>query len=429
MDDRIDTYSTWTCIAEDTVKSVLIIGGGVSGLAAADYFYNKFGCEITVADRAKIALMSPYNLVSDSSWSGDFDFDLVIPSPGIPKEHVLCKLARQKGIKISSEAEIGLGLLKGKKIGITGTNGKSSCVSSICHVLNRCGVKKAFALGNIGNPLISAVDKVCEDDVSVIELSSFQLEDMCQADQWLYSNKLDVSVILNISQDHLDRHGTIANYVQAKKNICRITCEAGTCFIHRRVMEGFHHEFANLYNTVIFDGDIVYEICSMFGVSRDVFVDSMSDFVPLKHRLEFVSSVGGVMCYNDSKSTNPASTSYAVRTLSRNIILIAGGRNKGCSVAEWREAFFGRVMKIILIGESKEQIAKELDVDIEVYFEDTLAGAIQKGLQLANQGDNLLFSPGCSSFDMFSNFEDRGRSFIRGVEDESKRYNFVSGVD
>ena len=267
----------------------------------------------------------------------------------------------------------------------------------------------ARALGNIGTPLVSALNDLRPDEIVVAELSSFQLETM-------NAKVFDVALILNLTPNHLDRHGTMENYFLAKKRIGECVKEGGVF--------GIGESVPFCPNSVtISEGEFVTFACKQMGLNESQIREGMKGFKPLPHRLEFVCDVRGVHCYNDSKATTMDAVDYGVKVLAKNIILIAGGRHKGGSFSIWNESFPGRVKAIILLGEAKELIASQLSLDIPIYFVTSLEKAIEKGLQVASQGDNLVLSPGCSSYDMFRNFEDRGEAYKRGLESESKRYD------
>lgn len=367
------------------MKKVLVIGLGKSGMGVVAYLVKR-GDEVVAVDRVKKEF-SP------------FDFDLVVVSPGVPPTDVLYQRAIREKIEVIGEAELAFRAIKNRVIGVTGSNGKSTTVAMIAHILNRTG-RRARALGNIGTALITAVEDLDPDEIVVAELSSFQLETM-------KTKVLDVAMILNVTPNHLDRHGTMENYFKAKLKIGELVKEGGV-FVLPHTLVG---------------GDFVKFACLEMGLSEEEIAFGKEGFKTLPHRLEFVREINGVRCYDDSKATTMDAVSYAVKKLQHNIILIAGGRHKGGSFSIWNESFPGRVKAIILLGEAKELIAKELSLDIPIFFVRSLDEAIEKGLQVALQGDNLILSPGCSSYDMFLNFEKRGEAFKQGLDRESKRYD------
>ncbi len=383
------------------MKKALVIGLGVSGRAVVQYLLQQ-GYEVVAVDRAVAVDFTLCPVFLDDHEFAVFDFDIVVVSPGIPLTHRLYQKAIDLGVEVIGEAELAFRELKNRAIGVTGSNGKSTTVMAITHVLNESG-RRARALGNIGVPLISVVGDLEEDEIVVAELSSFQLE-TCRA------KVFDVAMILNITPNHLDRHGSMENYILAKRRIFDCVKKGG---VYAEDLEG---------------GDYVWFAVNYFGVTREEYLNAMKSFKRLAHRMEFVGEIRGVKCYNDSKATTMDAVAYGVKAIGKDIILIAGGRHKGGSFSIWNECFPGIVKAIFLMGEARHLIASELRMDIPIELVETLEEAIEKGLQVARFGDNLVLSPGCSSYDMFRNFEERGEAYKKGLEGESKRYdpNFSS---
>ena len=378
------------------MKKALIIGLGSSGRAVVQYLI-KHGSNVVAIDKYLPVNFDLCPVFIDEHEFEIFDFDLVVVSPGVLPNHKLYRKAIDLGVELIGEAELAFRAMKSRVIGVTGSNGKSTAVMAITHVLNKRGMR-ARALGNIGVPLISALGDLKDDEIVVAELSSFQLE-TCS------SKVLDMALILNVAPNHLDRHGTMENYIKAKRRIFACIKEGGVCAED------------------LVDGDYVWFAVKHFGVTKEEYLRAMKSFRQLPHRLEFVRYIRGVRCYNDSKATTMDAVAYGVRAIGKNIILIAGGRHKGGSFSIWNDCFPGKVKAIFLMGEAKHLIAEELKVSIPIVFVDTLEEAIEKGLQYAEQGDNLVLSPGCSSYDMFRNFEERGEAYKQGLEGESKRYD------
>jgi len=398
------------------MKKVLVIGLGLSGLSVVRFLINK-GIEVYGVDKLHKEIEGCHTFLDTFDFPA-FDFDLVVVSPGISKDHLIYQRAILEGVKIISEAELALLQMRDHKIiAVTGSNGKSTTVMLLTHVLN-VFKKKARALGNIGKPLISAVEELDEGEIVVAELSSFQLETMSQ-------KLFDLAVILNLTPNHLDRHITMENYFLAKRKIAECLKDKGTFYIGQKVKEVYHLFLRGFSYEVVSDDkiEVVKRVLSQFGISESDVLEAIKTFQSLPHRMEFVSEIGGVRCYNDSKATTMDAVSYAVETLGKDVILIAGGRHKGGSFSVWNKSFVGRVKAIILLGEAKELIASELLLQIPIYFVESLDEAIEKGLQVAKPRDNLILSPGCSSYDMFSNFEERGEMYKKGLERESKRYD------
>lgn len=396
------------------MKRILVIGLGLSGLAVLKFLMKKGNQVVGVDREEKEGCGCP--VFRDDHDFVVFDFDLVVVSPGVPPSHSIYQRALDEGVEVIGEAELALREIKGKIIGVTGSNGKSTTTALIAHILKESG-RKARAVGNIGIPLISVVEEIEEDEIIVAELSSFQLESM-------KTKVFDLAMILNVTPNHLDRHETMENYSLAKQRIGECVKEGGVFVVGENVITKFPGEV--LKEEMM---EFVRFACHYFGVTDKEIEEARKTFISLPHRLEFVREIDGVRCYNDSKATTMDAVAYAVKTLEKNIILIAGGRHKGGSFSIWNEIFPGRVKVLILLGEAKHLIASELNIQIPIYFVESLDEAIEKGLQVARQGDTLVLSPGCSSYDMFLNFEKRGEAFKKGLERESKRYDpdFSSG--
>lgn len=412
------------------MKKVLVIGLGISGLAVVDYLLKR-GHQVVAIDKKPKSGVG-CEVFPDDHVFDRLDFDLVVVSPGVSPTHPLYRQAILEGVELVGEAELALRAMNNKIVGVTGSNGKSTTTMLIAHILNRAGYR-ARPLGNIGTALISAVDSLESDEIVVAELSSFQLETMT-------TKLFDISMILNLTPNHLDRHQTMENYFLAKRKIGELVKEGGFFGVDKEcakrlqgisysiveecVVEKIPKEFRHLAPNIAF----ARFACLHLGLTDEEIFSGLLGFQCLPHRLEFVGRFNGVSCYNDSKATTMEAVSYAVKTIGENIVLIAGGRHKGGSFSVWNESFLGKVKAIILLGEAKNLIASELCLNIPIYFVDSLDEAIEKGLQVAKQGDNLVLSPGCASFDMFLNFEQRGELFKQGLERESKRYslNFSS---
>ncbi len=375
-------------------KRVLVVGGKLSGHAAFD-FLKKRGVSVDLLDD------------SGAGFSDLSLYDLLVLSPGIPPEAAIVLEAKRLGVKMIGEPELGLGALKNRMIGVTGSNGKTTTVMLVAFVLNFYG-KNARAIGNVGLPAC-AYEGPC-DEILVVELSSFQLT-------VLQGGFFEVACILNITPDHLDWHGSFDEYAKAKWRIKECLKEGG-----KFIGPGLSNEEAAL------------EICGYFGVSKEAFLTASSKFEPPPHRREFVAEIDGVGFYNDSKATTPESVIYAVERINKPIILIAGGLDKGLSFEKWPAAFTGKVKKIILIGSSACKIRQTL-VNFAVAEANDLNEAADAAFAAAAKGDCVLLSPGCASFDQFQNYKHRGEVFkaaalrllkasaTREMGCESKRYD------
>jgi len=380
--------------------------------------------------------------------------DLIVVSPGVPFIPEL-KIAREKGVRIISEIELAYKFLKGKIVGITGTNGKST-TAVLTHKILKKGGLKAFLAGNIGTPLIDFVENDRDDHIYVTEISSFQL-------YHIEEFKVDVSVFLNISPDHLDWHSNFDDYYEAKKRLIlsqknepkailnrddplvwplrkRIEFDVYAFSRKRKVAPGcfLQNERIFLYDT---HKEELIKISEMplFGVHNQENVmasalvghifgipllrmrESIKNFKGLEHRLEKVLTLDGIAFYNDSKATNIDATLKSIQSFDRKIILVMGGKDKGGDFKKLRKVIKEKVKKIILIGEAKKKIREALNSIVEFYDSSSLKEAVDIGFSEARPGEAVLLAPACTSFDMFENFEERGNVFKKEVFGLEKR--------
>ena len=353
----------------------LVVGLGISGKGAVK-FLESLGEEVQGVD--SILEVDP------------FDFDQVVISPGVPLDHPLCHKAREKGIPILGEAELAARHLRQRCIGVTGTNGKTTAVEKITHVLREVG-HKARAVGNIGVSLCEYLTRFDPEDVLVIELSSFQLETLA-------TPFLDVALLLNISPDHLDRHGTFEAYRAAKLRIFDLLKS------DKKIAIFPESEYE------------VWQALKEFNVTPESAEKALLTFKRPPHRLEFVRDLEGVRYVNDSKATNVAAVLHALREIKGNVHLIAGGSDKGLSYTEWVSPFQGKVKKVYAIGESVKTLERDLQGSVDIDICHTLNQALQAAKRMAKEGEVILLSPGCASFDQFESYVQRGEEFKRLVE-------------
>lgn len=432
-------------------QKVLIVGLGKSGIATANYLLSK-GCEITAVDtnvdredihRLRIEKADlPLKIQKESEPQNISSYDLVVVSPGIKQTHHLYQAAIEKGVPVFSEAELALQLVKQRCIGITGSNGKTTLTLFLEHVLNVAGVK-AKAIGNVGLPFTQYLLERVEDleEILVCELSSYHLET-------LTAKVLDVAILLDITPDHLDRYHTFDAYAKAKLNIVHCIKSDGVLFLSRKMYDLFKEEIDQCEARVIVipeefsKGDKNSylqltknrEYCDFLGLVKEKafsleslylaksvlkhliirdcdLAKALATFKKPPHRLELVRTINEVKFINDSKATNIESVIYAVNRVEGDVLLIAGGKDKGLSFTEWKKYFSSQVVKVFAIGESAMKIKSSLEDRYEVELCENLENAVKKAFAFATPKSNVLLSPGCASFDSYRDYIHRGESF------------------
>jgi len=372
--------------------------------------------------------------------------DIVVLSPGVPKIPQILS-ARQQGVKVISELELAWLLSQSRYVGITGTNGKSTVTTLVGLMLERAR-KKVLVAGNIGNALTEDISLLQKQDWIVAELSSFQLED-------IDTFRPRVAAILNVTQDHLDRYRTIDEYGEAKarvfmnqrkgdflilnfddpivKSYARRTSATvmpfsrllrfnpgasvlnGSLTVNGRIICGVDDiRIRGVHNLENALAAAAISLCA--GADRDSIAAVLREFPGLEHRLEFVREKDGVLYINDSKGTNVGAVVKSVEGFSQPVILIAGGLDKGSDFSPLHDLFKKQVKLLILIGKAADKMAKALGTATETVFARTLQDAVKIAATRAARGDVVLLSPACASFDMFKDFEDRGRQFKEAVK-------------
>ena len=437
-------------------QSVLILGLGVSGKAAAQFLLKR-GAQVTGVDQ-QVELMRQHPEIQElqdlglspmsESQVSPSAFNLVVASPGISPTHPLYRAAQEEQIELIGEAELAFRSLRVPCLAVTGSNGKTSTVLLTAHVLNQSGIA-AKALGNVGRPLTKGLDEL-NGEVVIVELSSWQLET-------LSSRVVDAAVILNMTPNHLDRHGNMETYVSAKLNLIRCLKPGRSLYMGMSANKEFAHlihpfqpitfgyeldamvhcdqEFIRLKENIefqippVYRGKISHEIenmmasyvlCREVGIAPQQFLNAFATFQKPPHRIEFVRVVCGVSYYDDSKASSVDAVIKAVLSLKGSIFLIAGGVHKGASYVPWIKAFEGRVCAVCAIGQAASLIQAEIGADVPVVSFSTLEEAVNFAAAHASPGDHVLLSPGCASFDMFCDYKHRGKEFKRlvcGLED------------
>lgn len=440
-------------------KKVLVIGAAKSGIAAAEFLLNKGACVTLLDDKSELQLRR----VVDKLKSMDINlalggkcpdlikegYSLVVMSPGVPLDILPVVQAKNEGIPIIGELELAYIFCQSAIIAITGTNGKTTTASLTGKMFSDAGINTLVA-GNIGVPLISEVENYDKNDIIILEVSSFQLETVD-------SFKPKVSVILNISPDHLDRHSNMENYINAKANIFKN--QGHSHYIILNYDNFYTAELAKRTkgNVIFFstkhildrgvyvqNGEIVAKLddsrvavastkdfklpgnhnlenalaastCALvMGIEPKYIARSLAGFKAVPHRMEMIAKINGAFYINDSKATNPEAAIHALNSFdSKKIILIAGGLNKNSNFTELARTIKEKVRFLILIGkhadEIKEAVQKEGFSDFIILKD--LKEAVNTAHKMVLKNEVVLLSPACASWDMFNNYEERGELF------------------
>jgi UDP-N-acetylmuramoylalanine--D-glutamate ligase len=416
----------------------LILGFGKSGRGAA-LFLLKRGAEVFVfddkldslrKDPAVIALEKRGAHFCNSSSVGSIaQYEKLVVSPGFVPSHFLLQEAQKNGLPIIGELELGLEAIQGKCLAITGSNGKTTTTLLCAHILKKNGWH-AEALGNVGVSLTSYLAENPCPEVCVVEVSSFQLERM-------QGQFFDAACLINITPDHMDRYASLELYAAAKIHLQDCLKKNAKLYLPTSVQQKYatllkaekisaydEEKEDNLFRALKGKSKLneksnllaAYHLCATLGITEEKFSQAYEEFQKPPHRMEFVAEINGVSFYNDSKATNVESVLYAINAIESKIILIAGGYDKGLDYHEWKSAFQGKVKTTILIGDCQDKIAEALK-GLSLQKVESFRKAIYEAYRRASKGDVVLLSPGCSSYDMFKNYEHRGSSFKAIVHD------------
>jgi UDP-N-acetylmuramoylalanine--D-glutamate ligase len=451
-------------------KSILVAGAGRSGIATTQFLLARGARVILTDTKSKDALATGIAPLLDvARQTGELVLELgghrsesfarcdfVVVSPGIPLALPMFDISRKAGIPIIAEVELAYRHLNGRIIGITGSNGKTTTTALVAQLLAGAGLK-GYAAGNIGAPLIGFVDDSSPEDVYAVELSSFQLEG-------IRDFRPRIAAILNLTPDHLDRYDGFNGYIAAKKRIfmnqretdfavlnaddvrtaalgteicaralwfSRLTTPAQGAFVRNgRVIFRDERGERDLFGTdaIALKGshnlENVLAACAMAilsGAAPESLEESVRKFPGVEHRIEFVAELDGVQFFNDSKATNVDATIKSIEAFEGNILLIAGGRDKAGDFNALRLTVRERVKHIVAIGEAAEKLKKALADATDVLEARSMQEAVSRCRQLARPGDIVLLAPACASFDMFQDYEHRGRVFKEAVRTLSKR--------
>jgi UDP-N-acetylmuramoylalanine--D-glutamate ligase len=440
-------------------KKISVLGMARSGVACAGLL-RKTGAEVFVSDiKSQEALSERTKQLEELGIAFETGAhtsrvlsgkDFIVVSPGIPPDAPILRQAQDLGVPILSEIEVAFWLTDARIIGITGSNGKTTTVTLLGEMLKEDGREYRVA-GNVGVPFSSVVEKVSADGYLVLELSSFQLERIEEF-------RPHVASVLNVTPDHLDRHADFQSYLEAKLRIAEnqteddfvvlnaddeiglklaqyapstkvyfsTRSEVGRgAFVHDRKVylrrNGDEKEVIEVDQIAIKGPHNLYNacaacaVCGVLKVSPDSMRKALLGFRGVEHRLEAVTTISGVRFVNDSKATNVDSVWYALQSVSPPVILIAGGKDKGGDFSRLRELVDKNVKTLILIGEARQKIKDALGSVVRTLEADSLEQAVRLAFDKATQGDTVLLSPGCASFDMFKDYEHRGRVFKETV--------------
>ena len=437
-----------------TGKKIVIIGMGKTGIAAAR-FLGKQGAKVIVTDEQPIDKWGKeFEQIAREKWLEIGDYHtriltgacIVVPSPGVPPGNDLLVEAQKKNIPVISEIEIAYRFLKVPVIAVTGTNGKTTTTTVLGEILQYSG-KKTFVGGNIGNPLIEYVEGSQKDDFIVAEISSFQL-------QWIQKFRPFIAVLLNITCDHINYHGSFAEYRRIKTRVFANQTKADFAILNaadpeqeemdriinaqvikfssKRVLQkgifikknnivlrmpGAKEEqyplsiinLSGLHNVEnVMAAIMSARIC---GCSQENIIATVADFRGLPHRIEFVGEKNSIKFYDDSKGTNVGSVVRALETFARPVILLLGGRDKDGDFETLKPLLAAKAKKVILFGEARNRIASLIGKDMPTLKKAKLREAIESAYKNAQPGDIILLSPGCASFDEFANYKERGNYF------------------
>ncbi len=443
-------------------RKTLVLGAGKSGIAAAKFLAER-GATVALhdkkpveewSDEAKSLKAQKVGLIGGNlpSWLLD-QIDLVIISPGVPTNTIPARYVDRKDGEVIGEVELAYRFTKGRIVGITGSNGKTTTTTLIGNLLKNSEIETQIG-GNIGTPLIDLIENSTENGWTVCELSSFQLET-------IKDFRPNVGICLNVTPNHLDRYDLFSDYAAAKHRLFMNQTADDVAILNaddeitaswanglkanvvlfsakKELEEGLFLRGRELVcrssgkEKVLTTRDEIFlrglhnveNVLAAFaaglacGASPDSMRETVKNFHGVEHRIEFVANIGGVDFYNDSKATSVAATLKALEALSEEagkIVLILGGRGKNAPYQPLESLIKEKVRRLVLIGEDAENISRELGKAAEIIRAATMGAAVEKAFQSAKRGDLILLAPACASFDMFESYEERGKIYKRKV--------------
>lgn len=449
-------------------KKITVAGAGISGIAAAKLL-EEAGAVVTLYDANNTLSEAEVREKISADFKGFFCFgefteellcstEVLVMSPGVPCDLPFVLELKKKNIPVIGEIELAYLFSKGKIVAITGTNGKTTTTALTGEIM-KTYYENVLVVGNIGIPYTSLVTTTKENSVTVAEISSFQLETVD-------TFRPDVSMILNITPDHLNRHHSMENYIAAKEAIASNQTKEDVCVLNyedevlrafgertkakviffssgRVLSEGLYTEDGVIFYAHEGISEMICKVDELnivgrhnhenamaaiaagivLGVPMELIRKALREFKAVEHRVEYVATKRGVKYYNDSKGTNPDAAIQGIRAMAGNTLLIAGGYDKGSEYDEWIDAFDGKVKYLVLLGQTKEKIAdtaRKHGIENIVMCE-TFLEAMQFCTENAEPGDNVLLSPACASWGMFKNYEERGhifKDYVNGLNEE-----------
>ena len=446
--------------SEISGKKVLVIGTGLSGVGSVRLLHQVGAVPVMLEENTKVTkedIVKKLNeedrenteiIIGEISDEVLDELVLVVPSPAVPLDAPTVLRIKEKNIPIWSEIELAYNFAKGKLVAITGTNGKTTTTTLVGEIM-KAHFKSSYVVGNIGVSYAESALEMKEDTVTVGEISSFQLE---AVDNF----HAQVSAILNITPDHLNRHHTMECYAEMKQNITNNQTKEDTCVLNydnpytrefgekcpakvvffstsEKLKDGFYLDGEEIFMSIAGEAVKVMNIHDMnlvgmcnvenvmaaiamavaMGVPFSTILRVVREFKAVEHRIEFVATKNGVDYYNDSKGTNPDAAIQGIKAMSKPTILIGGGYDKGSEYDEGIENFGDTVKMLVLIGQTKEKIAEcaQKHGFNKFVFKDTFEEALEYCSSNAKEGEAVLLSPACASWDMFPNYETRGKKF------------------
>ena len=435
-------------------KKIVIIGMGKTGIAVAR-FLGKKGAKVAVTDEKPVdQLGCEFEQLAKEKWLeiGNYNTriltgaSMVVPSPGVPPYNNLLVDAQKNNIPVISEIELAYWFLKVPVIAVTGTNGKTTTTTLLDEIL-KCSGKKTFVGGNIGTPLIEYADGSQKEDFVVAEISSFQL-------QWIEKFRPFIAVLLNITCDHINYHGSFAEYRRIKTRVFANQTKTDFAILNAAdqdqigIARDVNAQIArfsskNILQKGIFikNNNIVFRMpganeeqyplsiinlpglhnvenvmaaimaARFCGCSQENIIVAVAAFRGLSHRIEFVAEKNSIKFYDDSKGTNVGSVARALETFTKPVILLLGGRDKDGNFETLKPLLATKAKKVFLFGEARNRIASLIGEDMPTFKKAKLQEAIESAYKNAKPDDVILLSPGCASFDEFANYKERGNFF------------------